>query len=564
MIDLKVNPFYLDDAAIAWVNETRDGMSLEEKVGQLFCEVVWTGQENELDDVTKHLQPGAVMFRMIPKEDVREFGGILQSRSRIPLLLAMNYEHGANDLLGSGTVFGSQMLVAATNDPQCAYDKGWVTAKEAAAVGTHWAFTPMMDLNSNPFSEVTNRRTFGSDPDTVLKMGLAYMKGAHEQGMAVTMKHFPGDGMDYRDQHHSLSINTCSIEEWDVTYGRLYREMIANGLDAVMAGHIHLPAYQRFFQPDLKNSEMPPATLSYDLLTRLLRERLGFNGVIITDDTHMAGFTTHVPRKKAVPLSIAAGNDMFLFVIDQKEDFDYMMQGVKDGIITQTRLDDAVTRILAMKAHLGLHVKKTENTLTPPAEGLSVIGCEKHWQKVRRCEEKAITLFKDRENLLPLSPKKYKRLLLADIESQTARSRFGGESRFNTFKTRLEQEGFEVTVLNVNEMPRIGHRGETIRSIRERYDMLIYYVSEKNASRLRWNAIVCGDVPSYVREIPNVFISLGNPYAVMDASCIGTCINTYNENEHIVQALIDRLMGYKPFTGVSPIDPFMGSFDKDF
>lgn len=563
MVDLRGNPFYLDDAAIRWVNDTRDSMSLEEKVGQLFCEVVWNGKENELDDVTRYLQPGAVMFRMIPKEDVREFVGVLQSRTKVPLLMAMNYEHGANDLLGSGTVFGSQMLVAATGDPQGAYDKGWVTARESAAVGTHWAFTPMMDLNVNPFSEVTNRRTFGSNPDTVLQMGLAFMKGAHDQGMAVTMKHFPGDGMDYRDQHHSLSVNTCSVEEWDETYGRIYREMICNGVDAVMAGHIHLPSYQRFFQPGLKNSQMPPATLSYDLLTKLLRERLGFNGVIVTDDTHMAGFTTYLPREKAVPAAIAAGNDMFLFVIDQKEDFEYMMEGVADGTITQERLDDAVTRILALKAHLGLPEKKASHTLTPPESGLSVVGCQEHQEKARRCEEKAITLVKDRENLLPLSPQKYKRLLVADVESQ-GHARFAGESQFLTFVKLLEKEGFQVTVLDIEQMPRIGHRGDTIRSIRQRFDMLIYYVGSNNPSRLRWKAIVCGDVPSYVRELPNVFISLGNPYAIMDASSIGTCINTYNENEHIVQALVERLMGRAPFTGVSPVDPFMGSFDRDF
>ena len=532
-------------------------------MGQLFCEVVWDGKENELDDVSKYIQPGAVMFRFIKKEDVRVFADTLQKRAKVPMLMAMNYEHGANDLLDSGTVFGCQMLVAATGDPQSAYDKGWVTARESAAVGTHWAFTPMTDLNINPFSEVTNRRTFGSDVETVANMSVAYMKGAHDQGMAVTMKHFPGDGMDWRDQHHSISVHTRSVEEWDASYGEIYRRMIAGGVDAVMVGHIHLPAYQKLFQPDLKNGEMPPATLSYDLLTRLLREKLGFNGVIVTDDTHMAGFTTYVPRSKAVPLSIAAGNDMFLFVIDQKEDFEYMMQGVKDGTITPERLNDAVTRILAMKAHLNLHTRQAMGTLTPPEEGLSVVGCPEHWEKAHRIEEKAITLVKDRERLLPITPEKYPRLLIANIEAE-GMTRFAGPSQLKLFLDLLRKEGFDVTVLDVNNMPRIGHRGATMREISEKYDLLLYYVGSRNGSKLRWHAIVCGDVPSYVRELPNVFVSLGNPYAIMDASSIGTVINTYNETEHIVRALVDRLTGKAPFTGVSPVDPFMGRFDKDF
>lgn len=563
MVDLKRQPFCLDEKQIAWVTKTRDAMTLEEKVGQLFCEVVWDGKKNELDDVSRYMQPGAVMFRMIPKEDVLRFVGVLQSRAKVPLLMAMNYEHGANDLLNGGTVFGSQMLTAATGDPQSAYDKGWVTARESNAVGTHWAFTPMVDLNVNPFSKVTNRRTFGSDVEIVLQMSLAYMRGAHEQGMAVTMKHFPGDGMDWRDQHHSLSINTCDVEEWDQTYGRIYREMIQGGVDAVMVGHIHLPAYQRYFQPELANGDMPPATLSYDLLTLLLRERLGFNGIIVTDDTHMAGFTTYLPREKAVPASIAAGNDMFLFVIDQQEDFSYMLQGVRDGTITPERLNDAVTRILAMKAHLGLPQKQADGSLTPPEEGLGLIGCEEHLQKARLAEERAITLVKDRERLLPITPAKYKRLLVANIEAEGF-TRFAAPSQFALFCDLLRQEGFDVTVLDVENMPRIGHRGATIRAVREQYDMLLYYVGSRNDSCLRWRAIVCGDVPSYVRELPNVFVSLGNPYAIMDASCIGTCVNTYNENEHIVCALVDRLTGKRPFTGVSPIDPFMGRFDKEF
>lgn len=563
MVDLRGNPFYLNDEQVAWVEKTLTGLTLEEKVGQLFCEVVWDGRENELDDVTRHMQPGAVMFRFIDKEDVREFADVLQKRSRVPMLMAMNYEHGANDLLNGGTVFGSQMVVAATDDPQAAYDKGWVTGRESAAVGTHWAFTPMVDLNMNPFSEVTNRRTFGSNPETVSKMGVAFMKGAHDQGMAITAKHFPGDGMDWRDQHHSISVNTCSVEEWDATYGKIYQNMIAGGLDAIMAGHIHLPAYQQYYQPDLKPCDMPPATLSYDLLTRLLRGKLGFNGLILTDDTHMAGFTTYLPRSRAVPASIAAGCDMFLFVIDQEEDFGYMMEGVRDGTITPERLDEAVTRILAMKAHMNLHTRQASGTLTPPAEGLSVIGCKEHWDKVHRIEEQAITLVKDREQLLPITPEKYRRLLVANIEAE-GRTRFAAEPQFPLFVELLKKEGFEVTVLDVDDMPRIGHRGATMKEISQKYDMLIYYVGSKNAAKLRWKAIVCGDVPSYVRELPNVFISLANPYAIMDASSIGTVVNTYNETEHIVRALVDRLMGKAPFTGVSPVDPFMGWFDKDF
>ena len=146
-------------------------------------------------------------------------------------------------------------------------------------------------------------------------------------------KHWPGDGIDERDQHLSFSVNSLSTEEWDQTFGKVYKGLIDAGLPSIMAGHIHLPAYQRHFNPGVKDEELLPATLSKEITTDLLRGKLGFNGVVVTDASHMLGLTGAMKRSELLPTSIAAGCDLFLFFNDPDEDFASMMEGYKKELL---------------------------------------------------------------------------------------------------------------------------------------------------------------------------------------------------------------------------------------
>ena len=410
MIDLKGNPFFLSDSDIAWVEETKASMTTEEKLQQLFFPIGYSPNESYLQYELLNRGPGGVMFRAGSTEELFSAYSYLQNHSKIPMLLAANLESGGDGIVAEGTAFGKQMQVAATGDPEQAYRLGKIACAEGQAVGCNYAFAPVVDIDLNYHNPITNVRTYGSDPEMVKQCGLAYMRGAKECGSAVSVKHFPGDGVDECDQHILTSVNALSCEEWDKTYGDIYKTLIDNGALTVMVGHIAMPAYQKRFNPDHPDKLMP-ATLSPELLKNLLREQLGFNGMIITDASPMVGFLCAMDRSKSVPYCIEAGCDMLLFNKDYAEDLEYMRKGYETGILSEQRLEEAVTRILAAKAALKLHEKQKNGTLAPAEAGLSVIGCAQHQAWAKECADRAVTLVKDTQGLLPIDPKKHHRVL---------------------------------------------------------------------------------------------------------------------------------------------------------
>lgn len=366
MVDLKDRPFYLSDEDVRWVETTLAGMSLEEKIGQLFCLIIRSSDEGYLNYLVKQVKPGGLMLRHMPASEAIAVNRFLQDNSKIPLLLAANFERGGDGLAVEGTSLGTPLQVAATGDDSLAYRLGVVCGREGAAVGANWAFAPIIDIDFNFRNPITNVRTFGSDPDRVRRMGVQFVKGLQENGLAASIKHFPGDGVDERDQHLVTSVNSLSCEQWDAAYGAAYQACIDAGAMTVMAGHILQPAYTRKLNPEIREQDILPATLSYELVTKLLKEKMGFNGLVVTDATTMAGMTIPMARAQAVPQSIAAGCDMFLFTRNLEEDFGYMKNGIAAGVITPQRLDEALTRILGLKAALKLHLKQDEGRLVPP------------------------------------------------------------------------------------------------------------------------------------------------------------------------------------------------------
>lgn len=555
-------PFYLDEEGIRWVDDTLSDMTTEEKVGQLFCTIFRTGSQEELDDVFNLTQPGACMYRPLPLEGAIAFTNKLQSQMKIPLLIASNLEKGGNGIVQEGTLLGSPLEIAATDEVEMARKLGVLCGREGKAVGVNWSFAPIIDIDFNFRNPITNTRTFGSDPERVKQMGVAYIKALQGMGLAACIKHFPGDGHDERDQHLVTSVNGLSCEEWDRTYGMVYQAGIDACALTCMIGHIMHPAYSKHFHPALKDEEILPATLSKELLNDLLRGQLGFNGMIVSDATTMAGMTTAMSREKAVPYMIAAGVDMFLFARNFKEDYRFMMGGVEDGTITPKRLDEAVTRILATKAALGLH--KGLTPLDIDAAG-QVVGCEEHQAWSKECADKAITLVKEQQGVLPLSTDKYQRILFYPIEAQEGISIYTVRAGVcENIKLRLIAEGFQVDEF----VPGGGMEGKVAptTAITEKYDLIVYVAnlstrSNQTTVRIEWAQPMGANCPHYIHDVPTVFISVENPYHLLDVPSIKTFINTYNSNDNVLDALVEKLMGRSPFKGKSPVDPFCGKWD---
>ena len=550
MINLKASPFYLNDAQIRWVRDTLASLSEDEKIGQLFCPISFSSDENYLRYEILRYNVGGVLFKTSPSAEVRQALQFMQFSSKVPLLCAANLEFGSTGFLDDGTFFGQQMGIGATGDSVHAYRMGLVSCREAAAAGCNFAFAPVSDLDLNWRNPIVNVRSYGKDPEMVSEMCKAYKRAADECGVAVAVKHFPGDGVDEVDQHLLVSVNTMPVEKWEETYGRIYRSMIEDGAMSFMVGHIDHPGWRHKINPDLPEGTVP-ATLSRELMTGLLRERLGFNGLIITDATPMVGYNCSMKHADAVPTSIAAGADMFLFNKSLSEDYEYMKDGIRRGLLTWERVNEAVTRILAMKAALKL------NEVRLPDENPSLIGCEEHHVWAREMANEAITLVKDTQHNLPLNPQKTKRLLLEVLGGCPSDGRIS-----SYMKDKLTAEGFDVAVYQPEDFStyRFG-----VKPFTDAFDAVLYLGNVENASnkttnRINWYTFWGhgNNVPWFVNEVPTVFCSLANPYHLVDVPMIKTYINCYSNNTETLDALVEKLMGRDSFRGISPTDPFCG------
>ena len=558
---LRKKPFNLDEKQMEWVQEVFSGLTQEEKIGQLFCLCGVMGTEEEVEYMMNVCKPGGVMFRPMPLEQAIEYNAAWKKHSKIPMLVAANLEKGANGIISEGTMLGAPTQIAATDDIKTAERLSKVCAKEGKTVGANWAFAPIIDIDYNWRNPITNTRTFGSDPDRVREFGRTYVENVQALGVAASIKHFPGDGCDERDQHLVTSINDLSTDEWDATYGKAYQESIDAGALTVMVGHIMQPAYSKKLNPELKDEEIMPATLAPELINGLLRGKLGFNGLICTDATSMLGFTIPMSREKAVPYSIACGSDVFLFAKNLEEDYGFMCKGVEDGIITQERLDDAVIHVLGLKAALKLHEESETPTLE---EAKKIVGCEEHLQWALECADESVTLVKEEVGVLPLTPSKYKKILLHPIENDEP-SMFGnGEPKANDFKALLEKEGFEVELFEGSRgMEGMAARfGDTI----EKYDAIIYMAnlatkSNQTSVRITWGAPMAVNGPNFIQDVPTIFVSIENPYHLIDVPRIKTFINTYSPTQITLEAVVNKLVGKSEFKGVNPVDPFCGRWD---
>ncbi|MBQ7346572.1 MAG: glycoside hydrolase family 3 protein [Clostridia bacterium] len=561
-VNLRAKPFDLNDKQIAWVKDTLADMTEEEKLHQLFCLVTYSDDEEYCRYIGEKVRPGGFMSRVMKAEQCVGAVEKMQRYAKIPMLVAANLEAGGNGMASEGTPVCRPMQAAATDDAEFARRLGEVCGAEGSAVGANWSFAPIVDIDYNWRNPITNFRTFGSDPQRVLAMGAAYVGEIQKHGVAACIKHFPGDGCDERDQHVSPSVNSLSCEEWDETYGKVYRNCIEAGAMSVMVGHILQPAYTRHFCPEITDEEMLPASVNYALVTKLLREKLGFNGLIITDSTAMAGLALSMPRDQMVPLTIAAGCDMFLFTKNLEEDLSFMEQGYRDGVFSEERLDEAVTRILALKAALRLPEKQKDGTLIPNAEEAKAkLGRPLYKQWEYECADRSITLVKEEKGIFPITPSRFPRVLFCPLDKNGNNA--DEKTANGRFMQALKDAGFDVTLFE----PQKATEGN-LASVNEwvaKYDLIVYSAMVRAryqpVARIEWSSPQGANIPVLCHTIPTVFVSLESPYHLVDVPQVRTYINCYSGSAPVIEKLMEKLMGKSEFVGVSPVDPFCGKWD---
>lgn len=554
-VDLKAKPYYLSEKDIKWVQNTIANMSIEEKIGQLFIHL-FSIDENQLTsnqlssiEILKKYHVGGARYLGSTSENVQSFINELQSITKIPLLVAANCDSGGNGACHNGTYVASAAMCEASGDLQVSFDAGYVSGREASALGVNWNFDPCVDILKNWRNTIVNTRAYGTNGETVIKHTNAYIEGLRKSNIASCVKHFPGDGTEERDQHLVLGINELSVEEWEDSFGQVYRNHIYNGVMSIMAGHIALPEYQRKLNPNLEDKDILPASLSPELINGLLKGEMGFNGLVLTDATHMLGMSSSMRREDYVPQAIAAGCDMFLFFNDIEEDFNFMLNGYRKGIITDERLQDALERILGLKAALKLHVAHEEGTFIKTIEDLTVIGCDDHIARAKAAADKGITLVKNTLNQLPIRPETHKRIRLYFLDGVNGSLHKANPKALDIIVEELEKRGFDVTVNDGSSMV----RGSTLK-YRDEVDAafvfadIVSYAIENNA-RIRWKTALSNEIPWYVYEAPTVFVSLNFTTHLTDVPMVKTYINAYHDDRETISQTIDKIMGESDFNG---------------
>jgi beta-N-acetylhexosaminidase len=478
--------------------------------------------------------------------------GLAQSLAdtAVPLLISADLE-GSRMSLPFGSSVPNPLGLAAVDDVEATSAISIIMAQEARAVGLNWSFTPVVDINAAWRSAIVGTRSFGSDVDRIERHALAQIAAFQANGVAATVKHWPGEGYDERDQHLVTTVNPLEMDAWQNSFGRLYRRAIEAGVMSVMSAHIAFPAFVRALHPHAGAEAFRPASLSRILNQDLLRREFGFNGLIVSDATPMAGLNDWGPRDVVLPEVIISGCDVILFSDDPNGDLMRLVKAIADGRLSQERVDEAVTRVLALKASLGLH--KPDRPKLDLAMAQRVMASEESAITVRGVTARVPTLVKDVRNILPLSTSKHQRVL---VFSTGVVLPFAPAPLRLSMAERLTMEGFEV---------RQYEPGMTI-SPRD-FDLVLYLLAEETLltrSRifLDWHKLtgsVFGAMARYWHDLPTLMISFGYPYYLHDAPRVPAYVNAYGSNEAMQAAVMEAIMGRKDFAGTSPVDPFVGS-----
>jgi beta-N-acetylhexosaminidase len=398
---LAAAPFHLDDEAFVWVRRMFDALTPDERLRQLF--VLRGGLDDMAHRALVDFAPGGItaVYDHNHERERRHVDELI-AKAKVPPLVSADLE-GSRMSLPFGAEVPNPLALAAIDDVEATREVSRIMAEEAVAAGINWSFTPVLDVNHAWRSAIVATRGFGSDTDCIARHALAQIAVFQEHGIAAAVKHWPGEGYDDRDQHLVTTINPLDLAEWERVFGRLYGAAIDAGVLSVMSAHIALPRYVRARLPDAGLEAYRPASVSKMLTTDLLRGHMGFNGLIVSDATPMAGFGAWSPRHEATPDCIAAGCDAILFSDNAPADLGFLKDALGDGRLQQERVDDAVIRILGLKAALGLHRTMRRPAMPDVAANRDV---------ARAITRRAPTLVKDTQNLLPLDTVKHRRVLV--------------------------------------------------------------------------------------------------------------------------------------------------------
>ncbi len=463
----------------------------------------------------------------------------LQEWARYPVLVAADYERGLGQWMNGATLFPSNMALAATKDSKLAYEQGRITALEAKALGVQVTFSPVMDINNNPENPIINFRSYSDDPKLVSKFGSAFIRGAQNNGLIACAKHFPGHGNTNTDSHTRLPTIDGKRAELDTMELYPFRESLNTKIEMIMVGHIALTG--------LDKSGMP-ASHSYRVTSELLRDELGFDGIIITDGMEMGGLTESSWAGESAIRAVEAGADILLLPIDVDQTINSLLKSVESGRLSEDRIDQSVRRIWNMKYKTGL----LDGNYQLPFEKLeNIIGDPEHKKIARTIAQKSITVVKDDNNQLPLHVEQIDSLahIILSLDE-------GAQDYLKLFNRDIHRTHGHVKDIFVNNpLTELGRQDiqNQLEGINQAIiSILVRIRMDKGISTIdSTHSLLLSELKNL--GIPMVAFSFGSPY-LPSYKMLDTYVCTFNYGSISMKAAADALWGRSFVNGVLPVN----------
>ena len=532
------------------IRENVERLTLDELVGQVLS---YDMNEKRIpldmaEEIIRKTLPGS-QYIGAQRPEYREAILALQKKyCKTPVMIVADVENGPGGCLADAPLLPKPMAWGAADDADLVERAHHVTAQMARKEHVSLALAPVVDINYNFTNCLVNTRAISDSPDQVIKIGTAAVRGFQKDGlMGACCKHFPGDGVDQRNQHFLTSVNSLSREEWMNTYGRVYRAMIEAGTMAIMVAHIALPAFDEKID-DIMG--YPPATLSKNLMTGLLKGTLGFNGCIVSDAMSMIGACAMVESEKLAVEFLKAGGDLVLFALPT--DFEYIKAAVESGELPLERLQDAVIRIWRLKNQVGLFDEEPSAAVLEPQEDLEELG--------QAIADRSVCVVRDVNGLVPAEELKPGSKVLQVVVKYVNPRRPETATGLNVVEEELKARGIEVTTL-------INPLHYEVKDAKDQYDYVLFNIcvdsmmSPGGSLRIDWDMAMALWRGYLLRHPKVVMTSFGDPYKLYDYPFAKTYINVFSSTDSSQRAFVKVLLGEIPPQGKSPVG-FEGYFER--
>jgi beta-N-acetylhexosaminidase len=569
----KPGPLHLDHDGEKWAEKTLRKMSPEEKVGQLF--MIWVRARfvnidspdyGQLRDTIRRDHIGSLAMTVpvdgpfLIKSEPYEAGMLLnqlQRDSKLPLLIAADFERGVSMRLYGTTVFPHAMAFGAAGKQDFAERFGKITAREARAVGVHWNFFPDADVNSNPANPIINTRSFGENPEAVGNLVASYIQGAHAEGMMTTAKHFPGHGDTDTDSHLGVARVGGNLARLQSVELPPFRKAVEAGVDSVMVAHVSVPA--------LEADPNKVATVSPAIVTDLLEKQLGFKGIVVTDALDMAGLTRLYAANigRAAVDAFKAGSDLLIIPADLEASYKSMLDAVKTGEISEQRVDESVLKLLKAKASLGLHKARLVNV-----EELSKqVGKPEDIAFGEEVADAAVTLVRDNGHLLPLKHQGTVDTGLPYQHTEEIHNRlvtviFSDDMRMESgraFERALRMRVPDANVIYVDPRTAGAMSKEVLTTVQQAQAVIaaVYVVPTpgKMANSVGLVDATGNLLQSLVTSVGDkmIVVAMGNPYVAAEYSAIQNYICTFSNASVSEISAVKALFGEIAIRGHLPV-----------